>query len=157
GSESKIDIVLLDLNLGEEDGWEAFQALKASRPELPIIVASGQADRLRHASASLASAALEKPFDLGTLLRLLLATTKPSEPKGKRLTTRLGLWAGLLLSLSGYQAKAVPVPSLKIDSLTVRNGTVAMSWQGTGNVQVQIAPAVDGPWSDIGSPTTGTS
>jgi two-component system NtrC family response regulator len=74
GTQSKIDVVLLDLNLGDEDGWDAFQALKASRPELPIIVASAQPDRLSHSSAAHASGALEKPFDVGVLLSLLLAT-----------------------------------------------------------------------------------
>lgn len=73
GSQSKIDVVLLDLNLGDEDGWDAFQALKASRPELPIIVASAQPDRLSHSSAAHACGVLEKPFDLGVLLGLLLA------------------------------------------------------------------------------------
>ena len=74
GSQSKIDVVLLDLNLGDEDGWDAFEALKASRPELPIIVASAQSDRLSHSSAAHACGVLEKPFDLGVLLGLLLAT-----------------------------------------------------------------------------------
>ena len=73
GSQSKIDVVLLDLNLGDEDGWDAFEALKASRPELPIIVASAQSDRLSHSSAAHACGVLEKPFDLGVLLGLLLA------------------------------------------------------------------------------------
>jgi len=73
GSQSKIDVVLLDLNLSDEDGWDAFEALKASRPELPIIVASAQSDRLSHSSAAHACGVLEKPFDLGVLLGLLLA------------------------------------------------------------------------------------
>jgi len=87
GSQSKIDVVLLDLNLGDEDGWDAFEALKASRPELPIIVASAQSDRLSHSSAAHACGVLEKPFDLGVLLGLLLAariTPAKSRRNGSR-------------------------------------------------------------------------
>ena len=87
GSQSKIDVVLLDLNLSDEDGWDAFEALKASRPELPIIVASAQSDRLSHSSAAHACGVLEKPFDLGVLLGLLLAariTPAKSRRNGSR-------------------------------------------------------------------------
>src|ERR1051325_8111325 len=50
-----IDIVLLDLNLGKEEGWRAFHALKERRPSLPIIVTSGRAEELTHTSAQRAS------------------------------------------------------------------------------------------------------
>src|SRR5260370_24791062 len=43
--EQPIDLVSLDLNLGDEDGWKVFQALKEIRPDLPIIVTSAQSDR----------------------------------------------------------------------------------------------------------------
>ena len=66
-----IDMVLLDLNLGKEEGWRAFHALKERRPSLPIIVTSGKADELRHSSAEYASGVLEKPFDMPVLLTIL--------------------------------------------------------------------------------------
>jgi len=66
-----VDMVLLDLNLGKEEGWRAFHALKERRPSLPIIVTSGRADELSHSSVKRASGALEKPFDVPVLLTLL--------------------------------------------------------------------------------------
>ena len=66
-----VDMVLLDLNLGKEEGWRAFHALKERRPSLPIIVTSGRADELRHSSVKRASGALEKPFDMPVLLTIL--------------------------------------------------------------------------------------
>ena len=66
-----IDMVLLDLNLGKEEGWRAFHALKERRPSLPIIVTSGRAEELTHTSAQRASGVLEKPFDMPVLLTIL--------------------------------------------------------------------------------------
>jgi DNA-binding response OmpR family regulator len=159
GSQSKIDVVLLDLNMGDEDGWDAFQALKVMRPELPIVVASTQPDRLVHPSAADASGALEKPFDVSVLLSLLLATRIGSvEGKSRRSLAPLAL-AGLMFVLTAFQAVAVPpTPEFRINSLAVENGNAVLSWQG-GNAtnQVQAAPTIDGPWIDIGSPTTETT
>src|SRR6266702_2495322 len=69
-SESRIDIVVLDISLGAEDGWQVFHALREQRPELPIIVTSARADELAHSSATRANAVLEKPFDISILLGL---------------------------------------------------------------------------------------
>src|SRR5262249_12235690 len=60
---TSVDAVLLDLGLGTDDGWTAFHSLKQLDPSLPIIVMSGQADRLVHPFARLAAAVVEKPFD----------------------------------------------------------------------------------------------
>ena len=70
-SENKIDIVLLDLSLGQEEGWEIFRALKKRQPNLPIIVISARADELAHSSVNDVSGVLEKPFDVPLLLNLL--------------------------------------------------------------------------------------
>src|SRR4051812_40029966 len=56
-----IDVVLLDLSLGGEHGWDTFHALKKRRPNLPIIVTSARTEELTHSSARHASAVLEKP------------------------------------------------------------------------------------------------
>ena len=80
-----IDMVLLDLNLGKEEGWRAFHALKERRPSLPIIVTSGKADELRHSSAEYASGVLEKPFDMPVLLTIL----KQASPMASSLVSLL--------------------------------------------------------------------
>src|SRR5207245_4941784 len=70
-NEGQIDVVVLDLSLGTEDGWDVFHAFKDRCPELPIIVTSARVDELAHSSANRASAVLEKPFDIPILLDLL--------------------------------------------------------------------------------------
>ena len=69
--EKRIDVVLLDLSLGDEEGWLVFLKFKELRPDLPIIVTSGRTDELTNSHASKASAVLEKPFDVVVLLGLL--------------------------------------------------------------------------------------
>src|SRR5947208_13746096 len=41
---TRIDIVLLDLNLGKESGWSTFENLISLQPLLPIIIITGQPD-----------------------------------------------------------------------------------------------------------------
>src|SRR6266850_5063111 len=79
-SQNQIDVVLLDLNLDPEDGWEVFHKLKELRADLPIFVTSGQPQRFAHASAHCADGLLEKPIDLPVLIGLLKHATKPEPP-----------------------------------------------------------------------------
>jgi DNA-binding response OmpR family regulator len=76
-SQNEIDVVLLDLNLDPEDGWEVFQQLRELRPDLPIFVTSGQPQRFAHSSAPCANGILEKPLDLPVLVGLLNHATRP--------------------------------------------------------------------------------
>ncbi len=75
--QNQIDVVLLDLNLDHEDGWEVFNQLKELRADLPIFVTSGQPQRFAHSSAHRADGILEKPFDLPALFGLLKHATRP--------------------------------------------------------------------------------
>src|SRR5580765_1851773 len=72
-----IEIALMDLQLGQEDGWAVFHALKELDPNLPVIVASAHRNRLQHSAVSRSSGALEKPFDLTVLLGLLAQAASP--------------------------------------------------------------------------------
>src|SRR5438445_6003950 len=76
-TQNQIDVVLLDLNLEPEDGWEVFHQLRGLRPDLPIFVTSGQPQRFAHSSAPRADGILEKPFDLPVLVGLLNHATRP--------------------------------------------------------------------------------
>jgi len=75
-TQNQIDVVLLDLNLDPEDGWEVFHKLKELRADLPIVVTSGQPQRFAHASAHRADGILEKPFDPPVLFGLLKNATR---------------------------------------------------------------------------------
>ena len=76
-TQNQIDVVLLDLNLDPEDGWEVFHQLRELRPDLPIFVTSAQPQRFAHSSAPRADGILEKPIDLPVLVGLLNHATRP--------------------------------------------------------------------------------
>src|SRR6266478_3319730 len=76
-TQNQIDVVLLDLNLDPDDGWEVFHQLRELRPDLPIFVTSGQPQRFAHSSAPHADGTLEKPLDLPVLVGLLNHATRP--------------------------------------------------------------------------------
>jgi len=73
--ETRIDIVLLDLNLGEESGWDTFDKLKRIRPYLPVIIMTGSPEHCPKQAADRAEAFMEKPLDLTMLFRKLADLT----------------------------------------------------------------------------------
>src|SRR5262249_23770403 len=70
-ASSRIDVVLLDLNLGQESGWSIFQEMLLLQPRLPIIIITGRPNDLYHHGLSAATACMEKPLDLPVLFRIL--------------------------------------------------------------------------------------
>jgi len=83
-----IDIVLLDLNMPQQNGWQTLQGLSTRAPSVPIIIITARSNQLFQALAAGAAALMEKPLDFPKLLntvRDLLA-----EP----LETRLARTAG---------------------------------------------------------------
>jgi len=69
--EKHIDIVLLDLNLGNESGWDTFDKLKRIRPYLPVIIMTGNPEHCSKLASDRAEAFMEKPLDLTILFRKL--------------------------------------------------------------------------------------
>src|SRR4030095_3456955 len=67
----QIDVALLDLNLGRENGWDTFQRLSGMQPYLPVIVMSARPDLFAHDFASAAAALMEKPLDMRVLFKTL--------------------------------------------------------------------------------------
>jgi two-component system nitrogen regulation response regulator GlnG len=64
------DLVVSDVYMGEESVFDALPSLRASRPDLPVIVMSGQSTVLTALSAAGVGAYdyLPKPFDLADLV-----------------------------------------------------------------------------------------
>jgi CheY-like chemotaxis protein len=87
-ANAKFDLVLLDLNMPEKDGWETFEELTESHPLLPVIVITARPNQLFAALAAGVGALLEKPLDFTRLLeeipRLL------AEPRQVRLARLAG-------------------------------------------------------------------
>jgi DNA-binding response OmpR family regulator len=78
--QQTVDVAILDINLGGEDGWELFESLlKDSKrgQSLPVIVMSAESDRLQHRLASSARACWHKPLDISLVLSSLLQCLSP--------------------------------------------------------------------------------
>ena len=62
------DLVLLDLNMPDHDGWSAFRFMEAAHPLLPVIIITARADQYPQAEQQGVDALMEKPLDLPVLL-----------------------------------------------------------------------------------------
>ncbi len=80
--EHEPDVVLTDVSMPGMDGIELCRRLHEAQPHLPIVLMSGWASDLNHASAREAGAreVLSKPFEMPEVTRLL-ATVADTEKK----------------------------------------------------------------------------
>jgi len=62
------DLLLLDLNMPEIDGWETLDHIQNFKPELPVIVITAQPNQSDWLRESGARVLMEKPLDLPLLL-----------------------------------------------------------------------------------------
>ena len=62
------DLLILDLNLPIQDGWDVLGFVNSEYPLLPVIVITGLADQLDERTIPGASAFLEKPIEVPLLL-----------------------------------------------------------------------------------------
>jgi CheY-like chemotaxis protein len=80
------DLVVLDLNLSADDGWEVFQTMAEVNPFVPTIIITAASDQRRRAVSAGVEALIEKPIDVPAFLKTirdLLAQT--SEQRLKRI------------------------------------------------------------------------
>jgi DNA-binding NtrC family response regulator len=63
---NRIDIVLLDLHLGRESGWDTLAQLRRIQPLLPVIIMTGHHGQ-RIPKTTRVDAFMEKPLHLPTL------------------------------------------------------------------------------------------
>jgi DNA-binding NtrC family response regulator len=83
---AEIDLLLLDLNLPNQSGWDLFEHLTTRHPFVPVIIITGMPNQYRTALAAGAGALFEKPVEVPTLLKTmedLLA--EPNEQRLRRL------------------------------------------------------------------------
>jgi len=62
------DLVLLDLNIPAQNGWEVLRRIRAVQPALPVIIITARPNQQAEAVACRANALMEKPLDLPVLL-----------------------------------------------------------------------------------------
>jgi two-component system KDP operon response regulator KdpE len=79
------DLVLLDLNLPDRDGWDVFGLMRRTHPWVPVIVITAMSHQYKRAAEHGVAALMEKPLNLPLLLvtmtELLAGRgTRPSHP-----------------------------------------------------------------------------
>jgi DNA-binding response OmpR family regulator len=82
------DVMLLDLHMPGVPGFDVLRRVRMVRPDLPVVVVSGQTD-LNLARATLDSGAVDyiyKPFDPESLIRAVAAALTNGPPPGRALS-----------------------------------------------------------------------
>ncbi len=87
-SSQPIDLVLLDLNMPRQSGWDTFERLSSQCPLVPVIVITARPNQLFTAVSAGVGALLEKPLDIPMLLETI--TSLLSEPAEARLARLAG-------------------------------------------------------------------
>jgi CheY-like chemotaxis protein len=87
-SHADFDLVLLDLNMPGQDGWETYDQITAQNPLLPVIVITARPNQRLAALAAGIGALMEKPLDLQRLV--LTIRDLLDEPDNVRLARMAG-------------------------------------------------------------------
>jgi DNA-binding response OmpR family regulator len=83
------DLVLLDLNMPNVDGWTAFTKLDHVCPLLPVIIITARPHQYPEAVRLGVDAFMEKPLDFPVLLRAIRKFThEPEKRHAERITDR---------------------------------------------------------------------
>lgn len=90
------DLVLLDLNMPNMDGWTAFTKLESIRPLIPIIVLTARPNQYKHAVELGVDAFMEKPLNFPVLLRAIRKLTYEPENRHTQRITNPGFITRLL-------------------------------------------------------------
>ena len=67
----RVDLVVLDVNLEEENGWSVFEAMKELNPFVPTVVITAEFDQREIAMGAGAEALIEKPMEVSVLLGIV--------------------------------------------------------------------------------------
>ena len=78
------DLVLLDLNMPDRDGWTAFRQMNLSHPMLPVIVITARPNQYSQAVDLGVDALMEKPLNLPVLLQAIRELLDETEPERMR-------------------------------------------------------------------------
>ena len=73
------DLVLLDLNMPDLDGWEAIDRITRTHPYTSVIVITARPKQYEQAVALSVDALMEKPLDLPVLLAAIARLVAESE------------------------------------------------------------------------------
>lgn len=85
----RFDLLLLDLNLPDNSGWDIFGTLTSLNPFLPIIIITGRDKQYELAAGAGVGALMQKPLDVPRLLQTI--TELLAESAETRLKRLVGL------------------------------------------------------------------
>jgi DNA-binding response OmpR family regulator len=85
---NEIDLVLLDLNMPGQSGWETFRLLTTEHPLLPVIIITGCTNQVFTALGAGVGGLLEKPVSVAKLRQSVKALL--AEPLDSRLARQAG-------------------------------------------------------------------
>ena len=83
-----VDLMVLDLGLPIQGGWDDFERITNDNPLLPIIIITGQSSEIRMVEAAGVGALMEKPLDPAQFLQTMKAVL--AEPRKVRLRRACG-------------------------------------------------------------------
>lgn len=84
--QNQIELVILDLQMPRQGGWDTYEKLTHEYPLIPIIIVTARPNQLFTAVGAGVGALLEKPFDIPTLLQnIKRLLTESEETKLSRL------------------------------------------------------------------------
>ena len=72
-----VDLILLDVRLGDDDGIELAGQLRGKHAELKIAFLTGSAFGLANEAGAISDAVIQKPFDLEDLSQTVARLTRP--------------------------------------------------------------------------------
>lgn len=72
-----VELILLDVRLGDDNGIELAGELRREHPELKIAFLTGSAFSLANEAGEISDAVIQKPFDLEDLSRTVARLTRP--------------------------------------------------------------------------------
>lgn len=87
----QIDLLLLDLGLPNQSGWDTFEGFTRQNPMLQVIIITGQSRQAEMAMAAGVGALMEKPLGAAELLQTMQELlTEPEEARLRRLCGQKG-------------------------------------------------------------------
>jgi DNA-binding response OmpR family regulator len=95
------DLVLLDLNMPEKDGWKVYELINSTHPLVPVIIITARPHQYDHAADLGIDAIMEKPLNLPILLETMARFLAESEDERWHRLTRPDFTTTLL----GQQAE----------------------------------------------------
>lgn len=85
-----VDLLLLDLDMPGQNGWNVFGVINSQNPLLPVVIITGLENQSDRELVPGVSALLEKPIDVSDLLRTIeRLLVEPIEIRLRKVTDHL--------------------------------------------------------------------